>query len=313
MFPIIEVPSGSAEIVEQLGTKAKFWYIDHLLGRSLFKRGRPNTGENWAEKVACELAAMLGIPHAFYELAKCGDQYGVVSPSFVPRYGRLVHGNELLVKAKWYPQDVDVRYYRARSHTITVVLGFMRAASIERDLIEPPADFTPFEGVTTAGDVFVAYLMLDAWIGNQDRHDENWGLIVDFSNGDARVTLAPSFDHGSSLARNETDDACIEMLRTKDRGRHISSYVQRARSAVYPHGADSRTRPLSTIEAFAYALRFSPKAGRAWLGRLKSVTEQQLVEIADMLPDEFITAGRRQFVVTYLLLNRARLLALLET
>ena len=50
MFPIIEVPSGSAEIVEQLGTKAKFWYIDHLLGRSLFKRGRPNTGENWAEK-----------------------------------------------------------------------------------------------------------------------------------------------------------------------------------------------------------------------------------------------------------------------
>ena len=30
---------------------------------------------------------------------------------------------------------------------------------------------------TDARDLFVGYLLLDAWIGNGDRHHENWGFI----------------------------------------------------------------------------------------------------------------------------------------
>jgi hypothetical protein len=58
--------------------------------------GRPGTGENWAEKVACELSGLLDLPHAHYDFAVWRGQRGVLSPTIVPPDGRLVMGNELL-------------------------------------------------------------------------------------------------------------------------------------------------------------------------------------------------------------------------
>ena len=51
----------SSDSLEQLGTKEKFWCYDDHNNEHLFKIGRPNTGENWSEKVAGELAKVLGI------------------------------------------------------------------------------------------------------------------------------------------------------------------------------------------------------------------------------------------------------------
>ncbi|MBN4005279.1 hypothetical protein [Nostoc sp. LPT] len=54
-FPIIDVPLDAPEADEDLGTKEKFWFRHQYLGRCLFKKARPNTGEDWAEKIAAEL------------------------------------------------------------------------------------------------------------------------------------------------------------------------------------------------------------------------------------------------------------------
>ncbi|MEH1947324.1 MAG: hypothetical protein V7K77_10255 [Nostoc sp.] len=68
LFPIIDVPLDAPEADEDLGTKVKFWFRHQYLGRCLFKKARPNTGEDWAEKIAAELCELLGLPHANYEL-----------------------------------------------------------------------------------------------------------------------------------------------------------------------------------------------------------------------------------------------------
>jgi len=59
-YPIIEVPEGASSQLEQLGTKSKFWYRDQDNKRILFKRGRPGTGENWAEKCVVRFAIYWG-------------------------------------------------------------------------------------------------------------------------------------------------------------------------------------------------------------------------------------------------------------
>ena len=51
-------------------------------------------------------------------------------------------------------------------------------------------------------DMFVGYLMLDALIGNTDRHHENWGIMT--GRGRPQV-LAPTYDHASSLGRELSD------------------------------------------------------------------------------------------------------------
>ncbi len=76
-YRIVEVTQGVSTQLEQLGSKYKFWYRSGGR-RTLFKEGRPNTGENWAEKASCEIARILGLPHADYEPARCGDRHGVI-------------------------------------------------------------------------------------------------------------------------------------------------------------------------------------------------------------------------------------------
>lgn len=95
MFPVLLLADDAPDLLEQLGTKEKYWFrVDGR--RYLFKIGRPNTGENWSEKIAAELAGLLGLPHAHYDLAIWRGRQGVLSPLFVPKGGRLILGNELL-------------------------------------------------------------------------------------------------------------------------------------------------------------------------------------------------------------------------
>jgi len=96
MFDIVAIPDEAQDDLEPLGTKPKFWFRNEAGDWCLFKEARPNTGEDWAEKIACELARLLRLPHAEYDLAEWRGRSGVVCQSFVPDGGHLEHGNELL-------------------------------------------------------------------------------------------------------------------------------------------------------------------------------------------------------------------------
>jgi len=54
-YKIIEVPSDSPEVIEQLGSKPKFWFrMPDDEQAWLFKFKRENTGEDWSEKIASD-------------------------------------------------------------------------------------------------------------------------------------------------------------------------------------------------------------------------------------------------------------------
>jgi hypothetical protein len=304
MFPIFSVPSDAAELSEQMGTKFKFWYEDPLRGLTLFKEGRPGTGENWAEKIACELALMLGIPHAYYDFGEWNGKAGVLSPSFVPEAGRLIHGNELIGgKVAKDQEDATLRVYHQRSHTAAAVLGLLRLSTT----VQLPWQAARVEGIASALHVFVGYLLFDTWIANQDRHSENWGLV--------RLRdvfyLAPSFDHGSSLARNLTDEDRQYRMTTKDKGAAIQKYVTTARSALYPLAPlGEKVKALSTIDAFHIAWKMRPEAGRIWLGRLAAIPAAIIKDTIEGVPSELMSDLAKEFTLRLLEANRNRLLAL---
>lgn len=300
MYPIVSVPDNAPDQMEQLGTKYKFWYRDEQGRRCLFKEGRPGTGENWAEKVCCELCALLGIPHGHYELAVWKEHKGVVTPTFVPEGGRLVFGNELL--AEFIPRYEGERRVRARKHTLVRVMAVMRLGGAG---IEMPTGFVPPPEIENVAGLFIGYLMLDALVSNQDRHDENWGLIW---LPDGRVTLAPTFDHASSLGRNERNETRLERLTTGDRGRSVDRYVERARSALYDRPGE---KAYTTLEAFDEAARFpETRAAKAyWLARLAAVRVAEFRSILDNIPPTEISDPARAFALRMLEINRERLLS----
>lgn len=299
MFPVIQVPDNAAEIPEALGTKPKFWFTDNNNRLTLYKEGRPGSGENWAEKFCCEICRKLEIPHAEYELAEWKGRKGVISEMFVPEGGRLVFGNELL--AKMVPNYPHTRRFRARQHTVRLAM-----AVIGSKLVKYPFGFDAPTVFRSAADVFAGYLLLDALVANQDRHHENWALIVIVNQG---VVLAPTFDHASSLGRNERDKERLRRLKTRDKGSSLEHYANRATSAFYVSPTSSK--PLTTLEAFAEAARISSDAAQYWLRQLGKVSIYDFESIMVRIPASEMSDAARQFALKLIEINRERLLGML--
>lgn len=298
-YQVLEVPTDASTQLEQLGTKAKFWFWSVTERRMLFKEGRPGTGENWAEKISCEVASLLGLPHAEYELALWRGRQGVVTPSIVPENGRLIHGNELL--AKVFDQYDPVARYRDSQHTLRRVVAVLRNPGIKTPLAWPK-----LAEVASAVGVFAGYLLLDALVGNQDRHHENWGLIWTPDQG---LSLAASFDHASCLGRNESDAVRVERLHTRDAGRSVTHFVSRARSGLYE--TQSSKTPMTTLEAFADARTLDPIAGRYWLGRLEAIDPYSFDQLFRKIPHDWISVPAIDFASAMLKINQQRLMEFL--
>jgi hypothetical protein len=296
VYMIYQVPEDAADAPEQLGTKPKFWFSDASSQKFMFKEARPGTGEDWAEKVAAELCEVLELPHVKYELASWRDRRGVVTPMFVRDGGRLILGNELLGQV--VPGYDGQSTYKQRQHTVRIVVRLLRGVAISSTNAAIPS--RPIED---AADVFCGYLMLDALIGNTDRHHENWGLVLQ---PNQTVELAPTFDHASSLGREESDESRAQRLITNDRPRSVTAYAARARSALYRAPTDSK--PLSTIDAFYDAAKLRPAAGAFWLEKLSAADCASAKVIFDEVPADIMSDTARQFALEILRVNRARLL-----
>jgi hypothetical protein len=149
------------------------------------------------------------------------------------------HGNELLhERDPSYPPE-GARHVRTQEHTIEAVRAVIGAQGVGL-----PVGWQPPQGIESPVDVFGGYLLLDAWIGNTDRHHENWALVVN-PTLDQRY-LAPTYDHASSLGAHEQGKQRLRRLESRDPAFRVEGYVQRAhaRSALYFRVGETRPLPL---------------------------------------------------------------------
>jgi len=308
-FPIIDVLPKVPHAEEAMGTKPKFWYYDEYRVRWLYKRAREGTGEDWSEKIAAELAELLGLPHARYELALHGGMRGTVSPSFLPGRASLVHGNELLRAVDpAYPDPgrASRQFYRVSQHTVEAILK-----TLADEQVRLPLEWASPPGISAAADVFVGYLLLDAWIGNTDRHHENWGLAVvapALPSQELAAHLAPTYDHASSLGRELSDQQRRERLATKDRGYSLEAYVEKCRCALYAREGDRK--PLTAIGAFQQAAQGRPEAARVWLDRLAAIRSVDTAQLLGRVPRERCSAAAVDFAQKVLEISHQGLLDL---
>ena len=303
-FPIVEVPEAASERPEYVGSKPKFWYTREDGKRWLYKENRPNTGEDWSEKIAAELCALLGLPHATYELAVWRDKPGVVTRRIDGEAERLVLGNEVLAgHVNEYPRRSEEGFYRIPQYTLSLTLETL--GDEELDVSVPP-DWPSLPGVSTAAGLFAGYLLLDAWIGNTDRHDKNWALLERLTDDGLRRYLAPTFDHASSLGRELGGDARQERLSTRDRNRTVAAYLGKARSAFFKNQGDKKT--MHVRDAFLSAAERHATAATAWLQRLASITDDEIGDLFSRLPSSRISQEGINFAEQVLRLNRDALL-----
>jgi len=108
------------------------------------------------------------------------------------------------------------------------------------------------------------------------------------------------------MGQNESDAKRKDMLTTKDKGRHISSYVKKARSAIY--SKKSKDKPLHTYAAFQLLATKRPESANVWLKRLGDISPEQCQNVFDRIPPSEISETAIEFAMNLLELNKQRLL-----
>lgn len=292
-FVELDVTDWWAGPIEQLGTKPKHWREAPDGALWLFKQVTWNRradgssypkGDDWSERVAGAIARELTLPAADVELAvmRHGDQgiLGVISRKVLDDSESLIHGNELLA-------EVGVIGRSAKDRTGYTLSAVQEALSH----VDPPVD----GDVLSAWDWWVGYLVLDAVVGNTDRHQENWAVI-----GDGTRRLAPSFDHASSLGFLLDDADRLARLSTRDTNRTVEAFARNARSKLEGQAH------LCDVAASALAM-CSEAARQRWVRRVEGLSS--IDHILAMVPAHRASEPARTFAADLFRLNRSRLLS----
>ena len=271
---------------EHQGTKEKFWFDENQ--DKLFKIGK-HKGENWAEIVAFHLATLLGISCAKYEPGSLPEEsptkYGVISQSFINKRDgeRLINANEFLAQLiKNYDPD---KTYRQENYT------FSRSIALIKVLIPPLKEKSIKQ--------FIGYLIFDVWIGNQDRHHENWGFVA----SSTELSLAPSFDHASSMGCRVGDTEKQERLNTKDTGYNVEAFSSKAKTAMYNNDG----KILKTYELSELCHKHYPEESCFWIQKIKQVSEQDIAKCFESLPENWMSDIDKKFTTKLLQANQKQL------
>lgn len=157
------------------------------------------------------------------------------------------------------------------------------------------------EGLDATG-VFAGYLMLDALVANQDRHDRNWA-VLDRADAPAPRLLAASYDHTSSLGFNLLDVTRRRMLGEAGR---IEQWAERGRAGQFEYDPTARSTIPTLVDLARDALlRAGPVAERYWLKRLHELDRNAVEGIVADVPG--LSDPTATFILRLLAINRRRL------
>jgi hypothetical protein len=287
-YPVVEVLPEWVLEPEVLGSKRKFWYrTANEKPPWLFKYVQESTGQHWAEKIAAEVASCMGVLHAAVELAQFQQERGSVTESFARDGRNLFHGNQLLA-SRVVGYDPE-RKYRQSDHTVSNIF------------LALDSTFSNPEGQKRAKLCLADFLVLDALIGNTDRHHENWGILRRRVGRGWTGMVAPSFDHASSLGRELRDTGPGKTREALMRDDRLRGYAEGGRGGVYWSNEDARGP--SPLELVRRATPAWPDLFGPALIKLDKVDRPVLEDVVERVPADWMSPMARTFAIELMCYN----------
>ncbi|MBF0686394.1 MAG: hypothetical protein IR158_01320 [Cellulomonas sp.] len=261
-------------------------------------KGRQQTGDgsdlaltDCAEVVVSRLARALGIPAAECRFAACDGELGLISHNVAPEGHSLNTGRTYLPEIDGYERMPAVSAEGARVGLMRRDHGYTLDAveQLLSDVLPPPLSVDDQRaGLEASFDFFAGYLLLDALVGNSDRHPGNWALLEEDVTG--RRLLAPTYDHGSALGAGMTEQ-----------NRMVKDPAAFARKGRANHFTPSKQRLVGlALDAVARS------GATVWLERIALLDEHSVRE-AMKAPEGRMSDAATRFMINVVLENRRRL------
>lgn len=235
----------------------------------LFKQSRRAFPDQfWMETVAHLVGQAMGIqvPKALPAF-KISQDEGVICGSVIEWFYKRDY--QTFVHAADYYQKLIPSFdtHRGTQHNIDDLITFCRV-------------FKRYQTLSPNWEEWLWELLLfDAFIGNSDRHQENWGFIFDpppKDNTKRRVYLSPLFDNGSSLGHERFPN------RVMDWGsKRLDEYINRGCHHLRSSRDDPNSR-IGHIEGLKKLSQINPKAHEWMLGKMDFDLDSLLASIRQL-------------------------------
>ena len=263
MYEVIDISTWSQDLsIQASGTREKYWVqaTKERKDKLLFKIPKVR-GEIWAEKVAAEIGKSIDLNMMNVSFATHNEREGVLLENFSPNGIEMYDGGEILstVVEQFNPKELD----DYSIENITKALDHF-------DLI----------------DQFISVCVFDSLIANQDRHCENWAIMLVKGN----YEFSPIYDNGSSLGFNESEEVLREYLRDEVR---FKAFTNRAKTLIEVNG----NRKPKVKQLMDYLSVHFAKTVNREIDRTQSLDYNKLNTILDKVPDHLMSDIQRDWVV----------------
>ena len=277
--------------------------------KTSLKKGEKNyTYEFWSEIIASELGELLGFPVLKYNVASNGQTLGCLSKLMIDTSNEQLDEGWRWIKRYQTAYDTEDR----DAYTFQVIEAALNTLFPRENFIEK----------------LISTIVFDSIIGNEDRHQENWGIIVStkiieqsrgiFSKKTpvpvSTYRFAPIYDSGSSLGRELREEKVTQMLSDT---LQLNAYINRGQSEIHwdgEHGKQKHFDLLDKIAQNGYASVISSEIKRISDKYNKEQIVQIIRHIDDSLPERFsmqkIPEKRKELLIKLITLRIERLISL---
>lgn len=192
------------------GRRNKAWY-EYNNTREIFLFKEPKyfsstnflTKEIWTEYLAYKIGTYLGLNIPEAKPATVDEHYGILIKSFLERGLAGLPANELSEAS-----DLLRTIPCSQPHNLKGIKVLQHNELVKDDTWSE----------------YIKMLIFDCIIGNNDRHDENWGLLYEPSI--KKFVLAPIYDNASCLTSGD-DEYKVEKLLKDDK--FLENYIDKGR------------------------------------------------------------------------------------
>lgn len=182
----------------------------------------------YSEYIGSKIFESVGIPTQEVVLGKYNDRIVCACKDFI--VGRGVTTDEYIGEAKL----IEFEEW-SKSHDLDSTLT-TDIESIYHSLENVFKYFPQNVNIETIKEKFWEMFVIDFFIGNTDRHNNNWGFIYYENQYDTyfvNMQFAPIFDCGSCLTPVLTDEQMDDILNSTG---ELNNYVRNAYSAIHEGG-----------------------------------------------------------------------------
>ncbi|MWC26945.1 HipA domain-containing protein [Paenibacillus sp. MMS18-CY102] len=306
MYPLIDLSTWEIEeVLNASGSKEKRWYrkpqdnnlalfklpISLTSSSSIGESADDLTGEMWSEKISSEIGKVIGIDThlvdigyieandeslAYYgarsEAIYDGKIYGAVCYSF------LTEGEDILIEGADMIMEFDPTYARKKLQGESEVYSYQLLSRL----------FEKHDMTNNLYDMIV----FDTLIGNTDRHQDNFGIILNQKNG--YITFSPLYDNSSSLGREISNKSATLMMKDSQM---FNAYVHGKKSASLIrwgtiHKFEKR---INTLDLFLKIYTLDPVI-KTHLTKITLLTDKILYDIIFRIPHEVMSDQKKAFV-----------------